>query len=90
MFDFNEEKRKEKDTVINLFQGTTKTGALKKELIEIGRCELPYLTRKLKSERYTYEEKQAYETVLKMVQTLFGRFSIFEKPNGGSFYVLVI
>jgi hypothetical protein len=74
--------------MINLFQGKPETDDLKSELIEIGRCELPYL-KKMKSKQRN-EENQAYDIVLKMVRTLFGRFSEFEKPNGGSFYMLVI
>lgn len=75
--------------MINVFQGKTETDDLNKELIEIGKCELPYL-KKMKFKRCTLEEKRAYDSVLKMVRTLFGRFSEFEKPNGGSFYMLVI
>ena len=87
MFEFNKEE--DKDTMINVFQYKTEADFLESELIEIGSCELPDL-KKMKFKRRTFEEIQAYESVLKMVRTLFGRFSEFEKPNGGSFYMLVI
>ena len=88
MFEFNKEEDKAK--MINVFQYKTEADFLERELIEIGRCELPYLKNKMKFRSANHEEKQAYESVLKVVYTLFGRFSKFEKPNGGSFYTLVI
>ena len=90
MFELKEEE--DKDTIINLFKYKTEADFLESELMEIGRIgfELPYLKKKMKLRSANHEEKQAYEIVRKVVYTLFGRFSKFEKPNGGSFYRLVI
>jgi hypothetical protein len=62
--------------MINLFQGKPETDDLKSELIEIGRCELPYL-KKMKSKQRN-EENQAYDIVrINVYRVSINQFYIF-------------